>query len=496
MSWEDAMAGKYAVPQEIRAMKPRGTMVKKIPGGYYVYEYKSVRDEDGRRRTRMGRCIGKIDQALGFVPNSNALADEEVTCLDFGEWAVAEANSRGVWDLLLEHFNPSDAERIYVAALVHFVEGFTYMRDLARFHEMSVLSLRHPGLRMGYDAMRGLYEDLGRRQGPVLAFEQALVDRSSGLVAIDGHVVGAGSRENGLAAKGYKFAKLGEPQTSLLMAFDASTNAPLLSRMYEGAALDRVDVADLLAQARFEGVIFVVDRGFYSEGNVELLTRAGNHYVVPLSKGLKACREAVSSLEMQGRFVWQRGSKATVVEYKEDDVRGRRVLTYRDLSESAAMQANYLRHMGRGDRAYTQGRFDELAPLMGVTVLQTSLPASERDAESVYGLYKQRWSVETYFDYFKNGQDARSLCQQDFHKVQGLAFVMLVSGLIHREVADAVAASGLGMSVGDVLMDARMVKAARRNGAWVAVNCKKKRVKAFEALNTTLEIVPSLGRPT
>jgi hypothetical protein len=156
MSWEDAMAGKYAVPQEIRAMKPRGTMVKKIPGGYYVYEYKSVRDEDGRRRTRMGRCIGKIDPALGFVPNSNALADEEVTCLDFGEWAVAEANSRGVWDLLLEHFNPSDAERIYVAALVHFVEGFTYMRDLARFHDMSVLSLRHPGLRMGYDAMRGL----------------------------------------------------------------------------------------------------------------------------------------------------------------------------------------------------------------------------------------------------------------------------------------------------------------------------------------------------
>jgi hypothetical protein len=255
---------------------------------------------------------------------------------------------------------------------------------------MSVLSLRHPGLRMGYDAMRGLYEDLGRRQGPVLAFEQALVDRSSGLVAIDGHVVGAGSRENGLAAKGYKFAKLGEPQMNLLMAFDASTNAPLLSRMYEGAALDRVDVADLLAQARFEGVIFVVDRGFYSEGNVELLTRAGNHYVVPLSKGLKACREAVSSLEMQGRFVWQRGSKATVVEYKEDDVRGRRVLTYRDLSESAAMQANYLRHLGRGDRAYTQERFDELAPLMGVTVLQTSLPASERDAEAVYGLYRRR----------------------------------------------------------------------------------------------------------
>lgn len=483
------MAGKYAVPQEIRAMKPKGTMVKKIPGGYYVYEYRTVRGDDGRRKTEMGRCIGKIDPALGFVPNSNALADEEVTCLDFGEWAVAEANSRATWELLLEFFNPSDAERIYVAALIHFVQGFTYMKDLARFVEMSVLSLRHPGLRMGYDALSGLYGDLGRRQGPVLAMEQALLDRSSGLVAIDGHVVGSGSRENGLAAKGYKFAKLGEPQMNLLMAFDAERDLPLLSRMYEGGALDAVDVRDLLAQARFEGVIFVVDRGFYSEENVELFTEGGNHYVVPLSKGLRACKEAVSSLEMRERFVWQRGSKAAVVEWKDEEIGGRRVLTFRDLSESAAEQANYLRHMERGDKAYTRERLDELAPLMGVTVLQTSLPASERDAESVYGLYKRRWSVETYFDYFKNGQDARGLFQQDFHRVQGLSFVMLVSGLIHREVADAVAASGIGMSVGDVLMDARMVKACKRNGVWAAVNCKKKRVAMLDALNTSLEVV-------
>ena len=108
----------------------------------------------------MGRCIGKIDPALGFVPNSNSLADEEVTCLDFGEWAVAEANSHRTLALLREFFSPADAERIYVAALIHFVQGFTYMKDLARFLEMSVLSLRHPGLRMGYDAMSSLYEDL------------------------------------------------------------------------------------------------------------------------------------------------------------------------------------------------------------------------------------------------------------------------------------------------------------------------------------------------
>lgn len=76
--------------------------------------------------------------------------------------------------------------------------------------------------------------------------------------------------------------------------------------------------------------------------------------------------------------------------------------------------------------------------------------------------------------------------------MQGPAFVMLVSGLIHREVADAVKESGLGMSVSDVLLDARAVKSNLRVGVWTVANCKKKRHKAFEALHTPLE-VPRLG---
>ena len=36
-------------------------------------------------------------------------------------------------------------------------------------------------------------------------------------------------------------------------------------------------------------------------------------------------------------------------------------------------------------------------------------------------------------------------------------------------------------------------EAARRNGSWVAVNCKKKRVATLDAFNTSLEVVPTLG---
>ena len=479
--------GKYSVPAEIRAMRPEGTTVKAISGGYYVYETRNERRADGTWRTVSGPCVGKVDPARGFVPNSGSLRDEEVTALDFGEWAVALANSGEALALLREHFSARDAERIYAVAVVHFVQGFTYMRDVASFYEMSALQLRMPGLRLGYAALSKLYEDLGRRQGPVLAFEQALVERCSGQVAIDGHVVGTRAWEGDLAEKGYKFGKLGEEQANLLMAYDVNTGAPLLSRFYEGGAADKVCVRDLLGQAELKDLLFLVDRGFYSEENLGLFTSNGCQYVIPLSKGLSACKEAVADMDLPGAFVWERGRKSATVEFKEQRVSGRRVLVFRDTAEAGAMKANYLRHVKKGDASYTMERFAEVKDLMGVTVLQTSL---EEGAEEVFALYKKRWSVETYFDYFKNGQDSHTLCMRDYHMMQGLAFVLLVSGLVHREVADALDASGLGISMPEMLVEARKVKAAKRHGAWVACNCKKKRVDFFKKLNTPLEVMP------
>lgn len=172
--------GRYSVPEEIRAMRPKGTMVKAIGGGFYVYEYRCEKGGDGRWRNRMGRCVGRVDPARGFVPNSGSLRDKEVSALDFGEWAVALANSGEALSLLREHLPAREAEAVYATAVVHFVEGFIPMRDVASFYEMGALSLRLPGLRLGYSALSGLYEDLGRRQGPVLAFEQALLARCSG----------------------------------------------------------------------------------------------------------------------------------------------------------------------------------------------------------------------------------------------------------------------------------------------------------------------------
>ena len=477
--------GNYSVPESIRRLKPKGTMVKRISNNYYVYEFSNYTDENGKRHTKMGKTIGSIKEGIGFIPNSTFASDTEISSLDFGEYAIVMANSQGTFDLLRQCFNPQDAVTIYTVALIHFIHGFTYLRDIHCYYDMSVLSVRFPFLKLGYDALSKLYDTLGRRQTNVLRMEEKLLETSSRQMAIDGHVIGCVSENNDLSEKGYKFKKLGEPQINLLMAYDVNTGIPLLSRIYEGASADKVSIRDFLGLVEMKDMLFIVDRGFYSAENIRLLSSNGNAYIIPLGKNLNTCKAAVQSLEMQDRFMYQKGKKASVVEYKDEIIDGYRILTFRDLNESAAEQENYLRHMARGDRAYTKEGFEKAKNYLGVTVLQTSL--QDKSPLEVYTLYKKRWTIETFYNYFKNKAGYNCLHADDYYKTQGLSFIMLVSALIHREM-EVAAADVEGKNVTTRLLEARMVKAHKRHGEWTVCNCLKKQVELFRQLNTPLTI--------
>ena len=477
--------GKYSVPESIRSLKPKGTMVKNISGHYYVYEYSNYTDDNGKRRTKMGKSIGSIKEGIGFVPNNTLVCDSDISTLDFGEYAITLANTSGVLCLLNECFNPQDAATIYAVSLIHFLQGFTYLKDIKNYYDMSVLSLRYPKLKMGYESLSKLYDALGRRQDNVLKFEEKLIQDCSHQIAIDGHVIGCLSAENNLAEKGYKFKKLGESQINLLMAYDVNTHIPLMSRFYEGASSDKVSVRDFLNQVNLSDMLFIVDRGFYSVENLNLFSSNGNQYIIPLGKNLNTCKAAVHSLEMHDRFMYQKGKKASVVEYKDEIIDGYRVLTYRDLNESASEQQNYLRYIAKGNKSYTKEGFERAKYYMGVTVLQTSIEDST--PEEIYSLYKKRWSIETFYNYFKNKANFETLHVEDYYKTQGLSFIMLITSLIHHKMSEASKACE-GKTLQTCLLEARMVKANKRHSKWTACNCLKKQVELFKAFNTAMQV--------
>lgn len=142
----------YSVPASIRKYKPKGTMVKAINGSYYVYEYFCRKDDNGKWKTKMGKLVGTIREGVGFVPNDSYNRIQSNTTLEYGQYtlALAFANSKDTLNMLLNIFNLVDAYQIYFMALFHFVNCFTYLKNIDILFQQSYFAEIFPDLKLSY----------------------------------------------------------------------------------------------------------------------------------------------------------------------------------------------------------------------------------------------------------------------------------------------------------------------------------------------------------
>ncbi|MEG2640831.1 MAG: transposase [Bacilli bacterium] len=475
--------GVYSVPENIRKFKPKGTMVKVINGNkYYVYEYKSVTDEFGKRKTKMGKLIGKIIEGKGFVPNATNCIDNAVTTLEYGQYKVVVDNSKNTYKILLDIFGYDDAARIYSMAVINYVNGFSYLKDFKQYYEQSYLHLEFNGIKMGYTALSNLLDSLGRKQTRVHEFENKLIHESSKELAIDGHVIPNYSHENDLAENGNKFNKIGDSQLNVLMAYDINTNCPVSSRIYSGSTLDKMSIKDMLARNSFKNILFIVDRGFYSADNIALFSENENRYIIPLSSNYVIYKQVTASLNFTDAFVYERNKKRAAIDYKKQQIAGKYIYVFRDSVQNMMERTDYLSNLEQEKKGFTKEKFEEIKEYFGMIVLETNL---DKSAKEIFELYKRRWKIETFYNFFKNKLNFEALNVNDYYTSQGLSFIMLIVGMIHSEISEAVK-NIKGKSIDDILLESRFIKVHNLNGTWYVQNAKKELREHFELLNCAL----------
>lgn len=475
--------GFYTIPKQIRDMKPKGTIVKKIHNKYYVYEHFYIKSEKNTWKTKSGKLIGFIDETKGFIPNNNYLITENISTLEYGQYAIIISNSKKTLERLLKHFNPIDAYCIYVLGIIHVVNGFTPLKNISIYVEQSFLSLIYSNVKFSYHCLSKLLDALGRRQERVHLFEQSLLDECSKEIAIDGHDIKSTSHQNDLAEIGNKFTTFKDMQLNILMAYDINTDTPLVSRAYPGSILDKTSIKDLLEFHKYKDMLFIIDRGFYSKENIDIFSQNNNHYIIPLSPNLKDYKMATNEMNFHEIFVYEKEKKITSIEYRETRLDNEtRIIVYRDLTQNAKEKADFLKNMERNPEKYTKEKYDEIKDFFGVIVLQTNLNISSKE---IYQYYKKRWGIETFFNYFKNKVDITSLGLSDYYATQGMSFIMLVVGLIYKEMKEAVKPIK-GKSLDDCLLETRFIKLNKKEGQWVVSNAKKELQTLLTDLNVDL----------
>ena len=486
--------GKYSVPQEIRDLRPSGSMVKAQSQRYYVYEYSStkvkVNLEDGTFKwktvTKMGKCIGQITLKDGFVPNKNALSKDDITIKEYGSYKAVTFFSETTLARLKGIFNQKDANEIYCVACIFVVYGFSYMKNMNRLYQESYLSYLYPDVHMGYEALRNLFHKLGSRGGKIDEFEQTLLDNSSKKIAIDGHVIACASERNDLSAFGYKASRIGSEQINWMTAYDVETKIPLINQMFNGADPDKTAVQSLFDRFLFKDTLFVVDRGFNTDSDKRLMSTNGNSYIMPMVQGRKDYEGVRKKLSFDKRknFIYDKDGYSSLIYYKEFEENGRRFLAYKDTTRASAERQTYIKKIRAGKKGYTEEGLLENDMDFGLFIMETS--DNDKHPREIFCDYKSRWTIETFYEYIDNEMDFNTIYQQDFCGLQGLGFIVQIAGMIYHDLRKAL--DGVNLSLRDVINELKGIKMSKERSRWMIRNNTKTKRDICEKLNLSIPI--------
>ena len=486
--------GNYAVPEEIRKMRPAGTTVKNIKGHFYVYEYKptSVKTEmpDGTMRwkskTTIGSCIGQITMTDGFIRNKGKLSDTDTTVFEFGcyylvkEYAVETANR------LKKFFHAKEANQIFTVAAIFVVERFQHMKRIADIRSTSVLAKWYPDVQVGKDALSTLYSNLGRYGTIPDKFQQDLIDNSSRKIAVDGHVIACSAESADLSAFGYKAKKLGTAQINWMTAYDVETRLPLCNGMFNGSDPDKTAVEVMFSRFHFENTLFLVDRGFNTKKDKELFASNENTYIVPMITGRNDYEAVYEALKFDKRksFVYDKDGYSSLIYYQmytigDDPVH---YCAFLDTTRQSAERQTYIRKIAAREKGYTQEGLLECEKDFGLFMLETN--DLEKTPQEVFCEYKSRWGIETFYNYIDNTLDFNALYQKDYCSTQGLGFIVQVAGMIFHDLQKKLSEKGL--SVKDTMFTLKGLKIIKERDRYVVRNDNKQRRQLCEKLGLNL----------
>jgi transposase len=181
------------------------------------------------------------------------------------------------------------------------------------------------------------------------------------------------------------------------MGYDVNTGIPLFARMYRGACNDKSTIEDIADLLDFSGILFVIDRGFYSARNLKILSANDNTYIIPVPSNTDVFRNAMKDAKYSDSFYYRSGKKHARIEYTSQRISDTEyVYVFRDIDENEKCRYNYQHCIELGKKGYTQEKFEQQKEFFGVYVLQSNagLPAQD-----IFGSYKKRWGIETFYQY-------------------------------------------------------------------------------------------------
>lgn len=397
--------------REKRRDGERGIEIKKFGNSYYVYRSTTFWDRESKKRRKKSIYLGKLDKERGFIRKREVPHFRPRDIRQFGNAMLLSRSMEGILPLLKEAFRDSWQE-IYALSMIRIL-GYVPLKRVGsvweRLYDPHKLK---PNLNPKH-LSEVLREAGSERSGQDLIFSE--LSRNGRQFVYDLSVIFTRSEGITLAELGYNKEGVYIPQINLALLYSVDQELPTMIRALPGSIRDITSLYNSLREVGIAGKIIVLDRGFFSEDVVAFLLGEGVSFLLPARRNSKLYDIRIHRTE---HFFY----RDRLIRFGKR--RGGGYFLY--LFEDAVLKLEEEKTLYK---RFDEGKLDKHGLEEGLKHAGRILIISNLDIEGkeVFMMYKQRGSVETLFDTYKNVLNADRMYLQDDESVFGHLFTSFLS---------------------------------------------------------------------
>ena len=404
--------------------------IKCIQNKPYVYRSTSVYDKTTKSPKKVSTYLGRLTKETGLIPKGSRGSRPLHSFRTVREYGNAALMTEEFTDLLpvLQDAFPDYWQELVVLTFTR-VTGYTPLSRVADAWEKldNILDIKpdcDPRT-----LSRVLTAVGGDRTAQQMVF-QHLSSRAQHLVYDLSFVFSCSDTVN-LAEFGYNADDIWLPQVNIALFSATDTGLPVMIRGLPGSVRDVATLVRSLAEIDAPGATLVLDRGFVSEANENLLRESGLQFVLPQRRN--SIRYEIR-IHLTDHFFYHK----RLIHAGKREVDGVTLYLYEDVDLVAEEEKTLYRLLEEGviDRETLNKRLKRA----GRILIVSSLAAEPRE---VYDLYKSRSLVEEHFAVFKSLIQADKLYLRDATAVFGHVFVGFLCLYLYCRILNRIKKAGM-----------------------------------------------------
>lgn len=505
---------------------------QRIRGKVYAYEAEGYWDKEKKQARQRRKYLGAVDEEGNIVPKT---AEREIkVSKSYGHvlLLLKLAEQEGLRSRLRDAFG-EDGDIVLALSIVRLIDPTAMSNVHLALEDTFLPEMLSLDTLPSSQRLSELLSSIGRREADVRTFLRSPAVEEDAL-AFDITSLSSYSRQLPFLECGADCRETGLPQIDLGLVVSVQRHLPIYFKACPGSVSDVPTLRNLVSEVQDLGVrecMLIMDRGFYSLGNVEDMNEAKVDFLMPLPFGKGPAKELMSesnrvledpgnghmldkelyfahstSTEISGRslrafLIMSENRRAeerkmlySRLEELEKEFSGKK--WHPQVPSELADKAGNLRTcLGARDDNGTvavvrkRNAISQMANRCGKMIL---LSSKEMDWKEALACYRQRDRAEDDFGQLKN--ELQALRGSPSASMHGLLFVMFLSLLLRSHLLNRARKAKLpGKTWTDeMLRFLGVLKVTQVGGEWRLNEVTGQRRELFEALGVEAPVTGSV----